>query len=467
MGVGVVMARVLTPEDFGAVAVALVVWEMIALLGGLGLTAKLIQQQEYIDEYANAAFWLNVLSAAAIAAVALSVAPVAAAFYNNPVGERIIQVLALGFFLSAIGTTHDTLLSKKMAFKTMSAVDVGLIVLRDIIAVAMVLSGCGLWSLVLPDLFVRPVRIAILWKLVPWRPQWRLGTEYWRDIFNYGKFVFGKTVLIYLNINGDFLVIGKVMGAASLGLYKFAYNLANWPVQNIVRVCSRVTFPAFAQIQTDVQAMQRLYLKFQESLSVVVFPCLFGLLAVSDLLIPLVYGEKWSPAILPLKIIIAFTTVRSLATIGGQILLALKLQSREFKMNAYQVLPLFVAILVGARFGIAGVAAGMSMVLSVFAIWFIAITNHAIELSIREIFKAVMPAFVSAICMWVGVEIILELASRSGMGRISSMAAGTAGGAVVYLIIMLFLFRETSRRFISSFTAILGPSLLAFRQAKT
>ena len=433
----------------------MVIWEMIALLGALGLGSKLIQQQDDVDEYANATFWLNVATAAAIAFIAVMIAPFAAAFYQNPVAERIIQVLAVGFILSAIGNTHATLMSKQMAFKTLSIVDVGLIVLKDVIAIGMVLGGYGFWSLVLPDLFVRPVRIAALWKLVPWRPQLRLGLEYWHDIFSFGKFVLGTTLLRYLNINGDYVVIGKVMGAASLGLYKFAYNLANWPVQNIAWVCSRVTFPAFAQIQNDTKAIQRLYLKFAETLSIVAFPCLTGLLAVSDLLVPLVYGEKWRPAILPLKIIIAFTTVRSVATIGGQILLALNLPSREFKMNAYQILPLFTAVLVGAQFGISGVAAGMSVVLSLFAIRFIAITNQAIGLSMRELIRSVMPALVSSGGMWLLVEIILRTASGNHIGPLGSIICGVAGGAVGYVLCMLIFFKETSSRFISRCTALL------------
>ncbi len=447
LGVGILMARILAPEDFGMVAIAMVVWEMIAILGQFGLGAKLVHQQQNIDEYANSTFWLNVMVSGFIAAVALVVAPYAAGFYNNPISEPIIKILACGFILSSIGSTHATLLSKNMAFKKLSMVDIICTVLKDIIAVGMVLGGCGLWSLVLPDLFVKPVRIIFLWYMVPWRPRLRLGLKYWKDIFTFGKYVFGTTLLRYLNINGDYLIIGKVLGAAPLGLYRFAYNLANWPIKNVVWVCGKVLFPAFSQLQNDIKEMQRLYLKVVETISIILFPCLIGLLATAEIIIPAIYGEKWRPAVLPLKIIIAFTTIRSIASLGGQVLMALGLPNREFKMNAFQVIPLLVAVFWGSRFGIVGVATGMSVVLSGFAIWFIAIAAGAIDLRMKTLGKAVLPAFVSSGIMWICVVQTVKMSLANGVGEILTVLIATGIGALSYIFCMLLIFREPSQRF--------------------
>ena len=454
LGVGILMARILTPEDFGIVAVAMVVWEMIALLGQMGLAAKLIHQQENVPEYANATFWLNIFVNTAIAVFAVAVAPLAAGFYNNPASQPIIQILAAGFILSAVGNTHSTLLQKSMAFKALSILDIGLTLLKNLLAVGMVLGGFGFWSLILPELFIRPVRIIALWRLEPWRPRFSLGLGYWRDIFGFGKFVFGTTLVRYLNINGDFLIIGKVLGTASLGLYKFGYGMANWPIENIVWVFGKVMFPAFAHLQNDIKEMQRLYLKITETLTIIAFPLLIGLMATADLVIPAVYGEKWRPAVLPLKIIVAFTTVRTIATLGGQILLALGLPGKEFKMNAYQVIPLLSAVLVGSRFGIVGVAAGMSLVLSGFAIWFIFITNRAMDLKMKNLFKAVTPALVSSGIMWLVIFLILRLTAGMQVDELWEILSAVFGGAATYTLCMLIFFRVASKRFIGQFYEI-------------
>ena len=449
LGVGILMARILMPEDFGIVAAALVVWQMIALLGQMGLSAKLIQQQENIPEYANATFWMNIIVNLIIAVIAVIVSPFAASFYKNPDSIPIIEILAAGFVLSAIGNTHYTLLQKRMAFKSLSVVDISLSLLNKLVAVGMVLSGCGFWSLILPELFIRPIRIFALWWLEPWRPKFNLGLEHWKDIFKFGKFVFGTTIIRYLNINGDYLITGKVLGTASLGLYQFGYELANWPIKNIVWVFGRVMFPAFAHLQNDIKEMQRVYLKVAETISIITFPFLFGLASVADLLIPVVYGDKWRPAVLPMKIIIMFTTVRSIATLGGNILMALGLPEREFKMNAYQVIPVLAAVLIGSRFGIVGVAAGMSLMVSSFAIWFIAIINKAIDLPIKHLIKTVVPALTSSGIMWMVVYQFFRWAERIHFGDHWTLIIGVCIGAAVYILCMLIFFRETSKRFIS------------------
>ena len=456
LGVGILMARMLTPKDFGVVAVALVVWEMIALLGQIGLGAKLIQQPTNVPEYANATFWLNTLMNIFLAALAVAVAPLAAGFYDNPAVEPIIQVLAAGFVLSAFGNTHFTLLQKKMAFKSLSILDVSLTFSKIAFAVAMVLSGFGFWSLILPELLIKPFRAIALWKLEPWRPKLNLGHEHWRNIFKFGKFVLGTTIVRYLNINGDFLIIGKVLGATALGLYKFGYGLANWPIENIVWIFSRVMFPAFAHLQSDIKEMQRLYLKVAEILSIVSFPFLIGLLSIADLLIPAVYGEKWRPAVLPLKIIIAFTTVRSIATLGGQVLLALGQPGKEFKMNACQVLPLLAAVYFGSRFGIAGVAAGMSLVLSGFAIWFIVLTNKAMGLPIKHLALSITPALVSSGVMYVVVSQFLRLTVEAQIGVYFVLSISVCLGAASYVLCMLVCFREPSWRFVGQCRQILS-----------
>jgi len=463
LGVGIRMARILTREEFGIVAVEMVVWQMIALLGQMGLAAKLIHQQENVPEYANATFWLNIFVNTAIAVFAVAVAPLAAGFYDNPASQPIIYILAAGFVLSAIGNTHSTLLQKRMAFKALSILDIWLTLLKILVAVGMVLSGFGFWSLILPELFNRPVRIIALWKLEPWRPRLKLGLEYWRDIFGFGKYVFGTTIIRYLNINGDYLIIGKVLGTAPLGLYKFGYGLANWPIENIVWVFGRVMFPAFAHLQNDIKEMQRLYLKIAETLSILSFPLLLGLAAVADLLIPAVYGEKWRPAVLPLKIIITFMTVRSIATLGGQILQALGVPEREFKLNAFQVVPLLSAVLIGSRFGIVGVATGMSLVLSVFGIWFIAITNKAMNLPSKHLFKAVIPALVSSGVLWMAVFLYLRLSATMQFGTLLALITGVSIGAAAYVVCMLVFFNQTSKRFIVQCRQVFGSIGLSKR----
>jgi len=448
-GTNIVMARMLMPQDFGKVAVAMVVWEIITLFGAMGLSSKLIHQQDDIARYATAAFWMNIFIAVSLAAAALAVSPLAAAFYETDLIKPFITVLALGHVITSLGNIHTTLMLKKMAFKRLSILNMGVSVMESLTAILMVLNGYGVWSLMLPKLLSAPIRVTGLWLLEPWRPQMRLYLQHWKDIFTFGKYVFGTTLLRYININCDYIVIGKTLGTGALGFYQHAYSLANWPIQNIVWVAVRVMFPAFAGMQKNRKEFQRLYLKTVANLAIIAFPCLTGLIIVADDLIPVVYSAKWIPSILPLKLILAFAFVRCIGSIGGQVLLAVGQPNREFRFNAMQALPLIASILIGSKFGINGVAAGMSLVLSIFGIVFIQVASGAIGLNISHVGRAVYPAALCSGIMW-GLLAVLEIILHTQeVNQVVSLLLTMACGMVIYTAAMLGIFRMQARDFLN------------------
>jgi len=193
--VGVVLARILSPSDFGVVAVALVVWQLIMVFGATGVGSKLIQQQEHFEHYATAAFWLNIAVACILAIIAVFISPLASLFYETPLIKPIIFILALGLLITSLGNTHATLLSKEMAFKGLAFIEVSTAIISNLITLAMVLTGFGVWSLVIPNLCITPIRVFALWRICPWRPSLKLEIQYWREIFNFGKYVHNKVTL--------------------------------------------------------------------------------------------------------------------------------------------------------------------------------------------------------------------------------------------------------------------------------
>lgn len=466
LGVGVVLARILRPEDFGIIAVAMVVWEFVVVFGSTGISSKIIHQEQNIARYATAGFWLNIIVAVILSLAAIAIAPFAAALYASTLIKPIIYILATSFVMAAFGSTHATLLTKEMAFKRLAILNLSVEILRSLISLIMVLTGYGIWSLVIPNLLVTPVRVICLWMLHPWRPSLRLEREYWKDIFNFGKYVFGTSILRYININGDFMIIGKLLGVQALGLYNFGYSLANWPIGNFVWVANRVMLPAFSKLQDNLNAMRELYLKCVEVVSLVAFPCIIGLIAVADDLIPVVYGAKWIPSILPLKLIAAFTLIRSVGTIGGQILLALGKPSKEFSFNAKQAVPLVVAIIIGAQYGIVGVAASMSLVLATFAIFFIKIAADSIELTLLTVVRTVLPAFMSSTIMWVSVATLSLGLHTLGYEQIYILLASIGCGISVYLFALGLFFRDTIRRLLNVFAVIIWefPAFIKIRE---
>lgn len=460
----VILARLLTPKDFGVVAIAMVVWEFVRLFGDAGVSAKLIYQQSDFDKYASAAFWLNLVVAFCLALFTVFVSPFAAGFYNNDLVKPILVLLAFGFLLDSIGSVHSTLLTKELDFKKRSLIEVGVTLISKIITITLAFAGYGVWSLVLPNVLSSPVKVFAFWSVCPWRPSLRFDLGYWKEIFGYGKYIFGANLLRYVNINGDYMVIGKLLGSSELGLYTFAYNIANWPVANLVWIVGKVAFPAFSKLQNDLNRLKEVFLKMMGLLSLLCFPIFIGLLAMANELLPVVFGEKWNRSIIPLQIIIGFTLIRSLVSPAGQIVLAMGRPNIEFKFNLIQVPLLLIAVLIGASYGIIGVAIGMSLVVGIMGLIFLRISIGLIDLNFEGMLKVIFPALVSSLLMFFLVLALRYIMINLGYKSYQVLLGCIPSGTVIYFLTLLIFFRGSFQMLWSVFVDVLGGRVVGIKK---
>lgn len=441
----IVLARLLFPKDFGVVAIALVAWEIIKLFGNFGIAAKLIHQQEQTDEYANSAFWLNIMASLILAAATALVAPYIALFYGNESVGPILMLLSLAFFIQSFGTTHLALLRKDLAFKRIAIIELATTFLSKSIAVGMAFAGFGPWSLVVPEAVISPVKALAYWIANPWRPSLRFDTRYWKDILNFGFNYLGADLMRYLSVNGDYVVIGKMLGERSLGLYTFAYNIANLPFQSVTSTVTKVAFPTFSKLQNNLDRFRTVLLKMTKFTSLIAFPLLVELLVLADLIIPLVYGEKWRPSILPLQIIIVFVLFRVFTSPGGQVLFAVGKPNVLFKFNLIQAPFLLAGVYIGSYYGIVGAAIGMSGVLIVGSLFLAYIFTQPIGLSVGDVLRVIIPATASSAFMAVALEVLKGILLGSGMKNYFALAILLPAGIGVYFLVLLLFFRDDFR----------------------
>jgi PST family polysaccharide transporter len=411
-GTTIVLARVLSPSDFGVVALGMVIWSLAGLFADLGVSASLIQAKEHIEEQANASFWLNLFIGAGLTLLTFVTAPLVGRFYDNGLVVPILRVQGLSFFLNGFATVQSVLLTKKMDFQKLAQVEIVTGFTERILALFLAFTGFAAWSLVVPSIVIIPLRTAILWRASTFRPRLDLGRAQWPRIFHFGKHVFATTLLRYININGDYFVIGKVLGSTPLGIYTFAYNLANWPIENIVWVINKISFPAFAKLQDVPEEFRRIYRQIIQSVSLLSFPIMMGMFAVADQMVVQIYGSKWQEGILPLKIIIGFMLVRTIASPGGGVLMALGKPKIEFRFNLVQLPLLLGAIIFGSHYGIVGVAWGMAGVLGSMALIFIRIAQSSIHLDWHDFFEDIQPPAVSGILMIIGIRLFHQLVAN-------------------------------------------------------
>jgi PST family polysaccharide transporter len=351
-----ILARLLSPDDFGLLGMATVFIGLATLFNDLGVSGALIQKGDVEERHLSSAFWLNVATGIVLMLVLAGSSPLVAAFYSRPRLQNILIVLSLHYPIASLGIIQQTLLTKTMDFKKLAIRDLLAVILSGLAGIFFALSGYGVWSLVLQFLIWSMVQSFLPWILSPWRPRFIFSLSALKEIFPFSVRLMGSNLVIYLAQNVDYLLVGKFLGSEPLGYYTLAFKLMRYPIQNICQIVNKVMFPALSIIQKDVEKVRSIYLKLVRSVSLLTFPFLFGLFAVAPEFIRVVFGPKWEPAIILLRILIASGIFQSLVTFNGTIYLSQGRADIQLKMQVLGAVIVAAAVAAGLTWGVIGVA---------------------------------------------------------------------------------------------------------------
>lgn len=357
--VTIVLARLLTPGDFGLIAMLLVFTNIGAVLTDAGFGTALIQKQQTSADDESTVFWFNLATGALATALMWIGADWIASFYRQPALADLTQATSWVLLFGALGAVPDALLTQKLEFRARARAQVVSSVVSGGIAIAAALGGCGVWSLVIQALVASGVRSACLWVFSRWRPRARFSILSFRRLFGFGGFMLLSGLLNTVSVRLQPLLIGRLFDARTLGYYSLAQSATQAPNSFIGSLLSRVGLPVFANIADD---RQRLRNALRTSLDVSMFvfvPCMVGLALVARPLIAEVYGARWEAA----------APIASLLALAGALwpihvlnLTALSAQGhsrRFFYLEVFKNLIIVIATVATARYGAIAVAAGM------------------------------------------------------------------------------------------------------------
>jgi PST family polysaccharide transporter len=362
LAIGILLARLLTPADFGTVALAYVVLGFVSPLNDLGIGAALVQRVELTDRHLRVAFTSSLGLGLAVALGMVAAAPAAARVLGDTAVAPVLRTLSLAFVMSSTATVAGAMLQRQLDFKRQSFVDTGSHLLGyGGVAITLALLGYGVWSLVWGAL-VQALVAAIAQLVIvqhPVRPL--LAHRELRDLLHFG---FGSTVnalVSYAALNGDNFVVGRWIGAAGLGLYSRAYGLMNLPHTLFASVVTRVLFPAFSRAQGDPARLRRAYLLVTGLTAMIAAPAMATLAVAAPYLVPGLYGPHWSGVVIPLQILCFAGYFRAVYHLGGVVLRSVGWVYRWLPLHAvYAGLVLGLAS-AGSRYGLAGVATGVAV----------------------------------------------------------------------------------------------------------
>jgi O-antigen/teichoic acid export membrane protein len=399
-----ILARLLSPADFGLVAMATVFTGFAMIFGELGISSALIQKQDLDEDHWSSAFWLNLLVGFFLAIIFYFSAPFIALFYKKPELVCILQVLSINFILVSFAIIQQTILTKEMNFRSLMVRDIFAVLVSGVLGIVLALRGWGVWSLIVQTLTFSIVNGLLLWILSKWRPKFIISLLAIRDIFHFSANMTGFQIVNYFGRNIDQLLIGKFLGTQALGYYSLAYKLMLLPLQNISWVISRVMFPAFSSIQNNIEKSRLTYLSMIKAVSLVALPLMFCMLALAAPFIKTVLGEQWMGVVLILKILCFCGMIQSVATNMGNVIMAQGRADLQFKLGTLGMGVSAISVFCGIKWGIVGVAVSYTIGQFIWLPIAQGMANALIEINWNNFLKAVKDG------AWIGLVLCGALA---------------------------------------------------------
>lgn len=430
----VVLAHLLTPGDFGLVAMVTSITGLGQAFADLGLSEATIQHPEINHEQVSQLFWVNVAIGLCLTAITAALAPILASFYHEPRLRAITYVVSLTFVIGGLRVQHDALLQRNMRFTALAIRDVTAFALAVPAAILMAWRGAGYWALVALVLIINTTQMTLSWVMARWMPGLPGTKIKVRSLITFGGNVAASYLAIIFTRSADSILIGRYWGAGPLGLYSRAINLLLLPVRQLGAPARRVAVPAFSRVQDDPDRLARVYLSTANLIMWLTAP-IFGFLFVAATpVIVLTLGDKWRAAGPVFQILAIFAL--------GQLLYELTIwlfisrgQSKRLLKMALIICPITViSYAIGLPFGIKGVALSGALVMLAIFPWILSFSFRGTALTLRRLGKTLLYPVITSLIGVVAGELALHAAIHlSIISQILIVAAAFAGGCSLAL----------------------------------
>ena len=289
----IVMARLLTPHDYGIIGMLAIFLAVSQSLIDSGFSQALIRKQDRTEIDNNTVFYFNIVVSALLYVILYVSAPFVADFYDTPQLCPVMRVVCLGIMFNSLAVVQRALLTIRIDFKTQAKAALTAAVTSGVVGIAMAYHGFGVWSLVTQQLLNLVINTGLLWLLSKWRPRLVYSWQSFHELFAFGSKLLASGLLdtIYRNIYP--IVIGKLFSASSLGHYTRAHQFSEFPSSNLTGIIQRVTYPVLCEIQDDDERLSDIYRRFLKLSAFVIFPLMVGLSSVAQPFVNIMLGQQW------------------------------------------------------------------------------------------------------------------------------------------------------------------------------
>jgi len=289
----VILARLLTPEDFGVMATAMIAISFTQLFWEGGLGKALVHTQEPYEKAADVVFWSNLVISFAIYTLLFLMAPWVARFLHSPMSSPVLRVLGLQVIINALTSAQQALLIRDLGFRQLFRVRLATALAPGAFAIPMAIYGYGIWSLVAGSLAGSLLNLSLLWVKSAWRPSrvidWRIAQK----VFKFASWTIAESVTSWFIEMGDNLLVGAFIGVKELGVYSMGWNISAIIFSLLLNPLFQVLYPSFSRLQDDLPTLKETFHKANRVIIFLALPAGTGLLLVGPQLVTVLFGDKW------------------------------------------------------------------------------------------------------------------------------------------------------------------------------
>lgn len=437
------VVRLLSPTDYGLLAMATVFIGFLQMFSEFGLGPALVQKADLDERTLRQTFGIVLVLNLTLAAVLALAAPFIGAFFDEPRVVPIIRVLALQFVIGAFDVIPNVLLQRRMEFRKRSLLDLTGAILASVTTLAMAFAGAGVWALVVGSIAGQIWKVIGINYLAPFLYWPELSMKGMRSLLTFGGHLTAAGAIGAFVSQIDVIICAKVLGNEILGIYSIGVQLASLPNEKIAGLVNQVAFPTFSRMQHDVRNVGEKVLLGIRLLSFFAFPVLWGISSIAPEIVEVVLGAKWMQAVVPLQVLALIIPLRIIANfvaVAAQGMGRSDILLRNTIWAAVVAPPLLFA---GAYAqGLIGLSLAWLVLTPSLFLFNMKRYAPAIGLRARHVFTAIMPAAGAGLTMYCVVIAARHILAGFGHGGTLLMGVLIAVGALVYCVVSLVLNRK-------------------------
>jgi teichuronic acid exporter len=432
--IGIALARLLDPEDFGLIAMIAIFTEFSNRVMGLGLSSAIIQKKEVDDTDCNTVFHTNLALAVLCYLSLFAAAPAIAEFYNQPALNLITRLMALNLILQAGFSIHSTLLAKSLDFKSSMRINFVASLAGGITSIYFAFSGFTVWALVFGNLVSNMLKVLQFWRHSAWKPQLSYSYTRLRTLLPFGGKVtlLGLIEVVFTNLHT--VVIGKLFTSSTLGFYARANSLQKFVASGITEPLRGVIYPALSKAQNQPEAFRNTFIKTLELTVFLVFPAMMFVMIEAQPFITVLIGEKWLPATPFLQIL---CLIGAIIPVRHHCSIALKSIGLVGTIIKYQMVgrsASIIAILFTYRYGVEAMLKGEVLATGLLVSLFLAKTSSKLDYPIKNQLLCMAPYALASI---VAGSITSAIMQRVSWGNITELIVAFLIASISYFLVIL------------------------------